>query len=79
MMTNGMTVIEKQFMESVIRNSKRIADALEEANALKREELAARKKEQDIMTDLVASINRLNQNGSDFDVYDVDDDPSSLY
>lgn len=79
MMTNGMTVIEKQYMESVIRNSKRIADALEEANALKREELAARKKEQDIMTDLVASINRLNQNGSDFDVYDVDDDPSSLY
>lgn len=78
-MTNGMTVIEKQYMESVIRNSKRIADALEEANALKREELAARKKEQDIMTDLVASINRLNQNGSDFDVYDVDDDPSSLY
>lgn len=79
MMTNGMTVIEKQFMESVIRNSKRIADALEEANALKREELAARKKEQDIMADLVTSINRLNQNGSDFDVYDVDDDPSSLY
>lgn len=79
MMTNGMTVIEKQFMESVIRNSKRIADALEEANALKREELETRKKEQDIMADLVASINRLNQNGSDFDVYDVDDDPSSLY
>ena len=46
MTTNGMTAIEKDFMQSLIRNSKKIADALdrlaaaqEEANYLKRREL----------------------------------------
>ena len=46
MTTNGVTILEKEFMESFIRNGKRIANALErmaaaleEANALKRREL----------------------------------------
>jgi hypothetical protein len=56
MTTNGMTVIEKQFMETMIRNSGRIADALEEANKLKREELEAREKEREQTAALIEAL-----------------------
>ncbi len=56
MTTNGMTVIEKQFMDTLITNSRRIADALEEANRLKREELDAREKEREQMASLVEAL-----------------------
>ena len=56
MTTNGMTVIEKQFMETLMKGIRRIADALEEANKLKREELDAREKDREQMTALVDAL-----------------------
>ena len=56
MTTNGMTVIEKQFMETVMKGIRRIADALEDANKLRREEIDARKKDREQMAILVEAF-----------------------
>ena len=56
MTTNGMTVIEKQFMETLMKGIRRIADALEEANKLKREELDAREKDREQMAALIEAL-----------------------
>lgn len=51
-----MTVIEKQFMETVMKGIRRIADALEDANKLRREEIDARKKDREQMAILVEAF-----------------------
>ncbi len=56
MVTNGITVIEKQFMETLIKNSRRIADALEEANNLKRMELESEEKNREQMAALIEAL-----------------------
>ncbi len=56
MTTNGLTVIEKQFMETVMKGIRRIADALEDANKLRREEIDARKKDREQMATLVEAF-----------------------
>ena len=56
MTTNGLTVIEKQFMETLMKGVRRIADALEEANKLKREELEAREIDREQMAALIEAL-----------------------
>ncbi len=56
MTTNGMTVIEKQFMETLMNGVRRIADALEKANKLKREELDSREKDREQMAALIEAL-----------------------
>lgn len=53
MTTNGMTVIEKQFMETLIRSSNRMAAALEKANELKEKELEMKKEQADALIEAV--------------------------
>lgn len=79
MTTNGMTIIEKQFMETMMRNTNRIADALEETNKLKQQELEARKEDRKLMQNLIEAIDGLNKRDEGYVVYDDDDDPSALY
>ena len=56
MTTNGMTVIEKQFMETLMTSVRRIAEALEKANKLKREELDGREKDREQMAALIEAL-----------------------
>lgn len=53
MTTNGLAVIEKQFMDTVIRCIRKIADALEESNNLRKEELAEKAKVQEKLDDII--------------------------
>lgn len=59
MTANGITIIERQFMDTLIRNSKRIADALDKANELKAAEIAAQKETAEKLDALIEAVKYL--------------------
>lgn len=48
----GLTIAEDRFMHSVISNTNRIADALEEANKIRNREVELKEKELELLTTL---------------------------